>query len=99
MSEEIHLLDDLSGGDVSLYYAWSLFGGNGEALERARYSIVMQVKEGLIEVFYQTNGIAKILADWQVREVFAEAVNWQRQGAESRYFLRLTDAGARYIFG
>jgi hypothetical protein len=96
MSAEMHLLDDLTGSDESLYYAWRLFGGDAEALEQARYSISMQVKEGLIEVLRKTNDDIQALVDWEIRQVLADEANW-RNDAETKYFLSLTKVGAKFM--
>lgn len=97
MSAEFRLLDDLTGDNENLYHAWQLFGGDAEALERARHAITMQVKEGLLEVVHKAHGQSRILVDWEVRQVLADAANWQEQGWDAEYFLSLTDAGAKYM--
>ncbi len=99
MSAELRLLDDLTGDDVSLYYAWRLFGGNAEALDQARHSLTMQARDGLIEVVHKANGNIQTLVEWQVREVFADEANWLKQCPEAEYFLRLTQAGEKYFCG
>ena len=97
MTAELRLLDDLTGNNENLYYAWQLFGGDAEALERARHAITMQVKEGLLEVVHKAQGQSRILAGWEVRQVLANEANWHHQGWEAEYWLRLTKAGAKYM--
>ncbi len=86
MTAEFRLLDDLTGDEESLHYAWLLFGGNAEALERARHSITMQVTEGWLEVVHKTENNVQVLKAWQIREVLADEANWRKQGSEAEYF-------------
>jgi hypothetical protein len=98
MSPEMELLDQLLGGAEPLWLALRVFGWPecGDAVERARHSIMMQVHDGLIEIIDKARSSDQVLQVWEVRRVLEDEANWLRQG-DARYFLRLTDKGVQYV--
>jgi hypothetical protein len=99
MSPEMELLDQLLCEDESLYLALMIFGWpeNSGALERARHAILMQARDGLIEVIRKSDTFEEVLKDWEIRQALADEANWLEQGEEAAYFLSLTDKGVQYI--
>jgi hypothetical protein len=101
MSPEMELLDQLCGEDESLYLALQVFGWpeEPEALERARYSVIRQIKEGLIQIKKREASGERELAEWEARLVLSNDENWFKKRDTGEYYLSLTEKGGKYISG
>jgi hypothetical protein len=55
----------------------------------------MMVREGVINVRYRAATGERVLAEWEVRDVFAIKANWLGQHEQAEYFLSLTDKGVQ----
>jgi hypothetical protein len=99
MSPETDLIDQLMGDDESLNFALIIFGGvnNPEALDKARYSVIQQLHEGLVEVKQKNINFERILPDWEAKQILAADEHWLGNGQEAEYYLSLTQKGAKLL--
>jgi len=101
MSPEMELLDQLSGVDESFFLALQVFGWpeNVDSLEQARYSIINQLNEGLIQIKQVKQGCERVLPEWEAKRALSDDANWLKQRGEAEYYLSLTEKGSKYISG
>ena len=101
MSPEMELLDQQCGEDESLFFALRIFGWheNSEVLAQARYAIIKQLEEGLIQIKQKTESNERDLPEWEAKQILNDDTNWLKQRGEAAYFIGLTDKGSKYISG
>jgi hypothetical protein len=101
VSSELELLDQLCGGDETLFLALQVFGRpeNSAALERARYSIMKQLSDGLIQIKHKAGGQEMLLPQWEAKQILGDDTNWMKRSGEAEYFISLTETGSKYISG
>ena len=96
---ELELLDQILTSDEPLYLAWIIFDveNNPANLQRARRAIQIQVREGLLQVLYKADSEERILEGWEIRQILENKENWLAPYGEAKYFLRITDEGAKRV--
>lgn len=96
---ELELLDQILTSDEPLHIAWLVFDieNNPYNIKRARRAIQIQVEEGLIQIIDKHNSEERTLRNWEIKQVLRREENWLSPHAEARYFLRITDKGAKLI--
>lgn len=101
MSPEMELLDQLCAEDESLFFALRVFGWHEtpEVLEQARYSIIKQLEDGLIQIKQRSEIGERVLPEWKAKQVLRDDTNWVKQSGKTQYLISLTDKGSKYIFG
>ena len=99
MSPEMDLLDQLCGGDESLFVALQVFGwpDDSQAFSRGCYAIIQQIEDGVIQMKQKRAGSERVLPEWEAKQALSNEENWLKQGEEKEFYLSLTEKGASYI--